>query len=249
MGFKGNDIDDFDLDELMKETQAKAQEARPKKEDREKKVKQTIHTLIIAGVSIVALIIVMAIIAAVAGKSKGKDKDQITVTTQSQEENQLKEEAYEEITDVVKLYLDAKLEGNVEALAQYVDNMDGITAEDLAAESAYIDEYSSITCYTKNGLYENTYVVYVYYELQLKNIKTSVPGITTLYVIRDDETGNIFIHNGVTDGEVLQYIKELTKQEDVAALFDDVNKMFNEAVESDEELKSFYEALQKKSAE
>ena len=70
--------------------------------------------------------------------------------------------------------------------------MDGITEDSLAEESSYITGYSDITCYTKNGLYANTYVVFVRYSLQIKNIATPAPGISILYVIRDDETG-IFI--------------------------------------------------------
>lgn len=300
MGFKSNGIDDFDIDELIREQEEKqrlankeqsgdTEENKEKEEKADKKVKKEtkqkkekkqrrgrsskeragysssiygkkllsdednreLHSikkiLPIAGIAIVVVAIIALVIVGVnTGKNHHKDEEE--TTSYNQADNPLQEEAYEDISDVVKLYYEAKVAGNVEALAQYVDNMDGITQESLLAETSYIDEYSSIICYTKNGLYPNTYVVFVYYELSIKNITTAAPGISVLYVIRDDETGNIYIHNGVTDNEVLDYISMISKDDDIAALFNDVNAELNAALAADADLKAFYDNLESNKA-
>ena len=59
----------------------------------------------------------------------------------------------------------------------------------MIAQKKYITSYSEVECYTKNGPYDNTYVVYAYYQTEYKNISTKVPSLTTYYVIRDAKTG------------------------------------------------------------
>ena len=192
---------------------------------------------------VVVVIAVIALIAVGINATNYKKNDEPETTSYDQASNPLQEDSYEDISDVVKLYYQAKAAGDVNALAQYVDNMDGITEDSLAEESSYITGYSDITCYTKNGLYANTYVVFVRYSLQIKNIATPAPGISILYVIRDDETGNIYIHNGVTDKEVLDYISMISQDDDVVALYTEVNNSLNDALNADGDLKNFYDAL------
>ena len=192
---------------------------------------------------VVVVIAVIALIAVGINATNYKKNDEPETTSYDQASNPLQEDSYEDISDVVKLYYQAKAAGDVNALAQYVDNMDGITEDSLAEESSYITGYSDITCNTKNGLYANTYVVFVRYSLQIKNIATPAPGISILYVIRDDETGNIYIHNGVTDKEVLDYISMISQDDDVVALYTEVNNSLNDALNADGDLKNFYDAL------
>lgn len=287
MGFKSNGIDDFDIDELIREQEEKqrlsgktdleasdetndVEEKSHKKGNKEKKHKRgekskgragyssSIHAkrvkddeeskellsikkiLPIAGIGVLVIAIIVLVIFGVNSRKHKQDGEGET-TSYNQADNPLQEEAYEDISDVVKLYYEAKVAGNVEALAQYVDNVEGITQESLAAEYSNVNEYSSITCYTKNGLYPNTYVVFVYYELSIKNIATPAPGISVLYVIRDDETGNIYIHNGVTDGEVSDYITMISKDDDIIELCNDVNAELSAALAADADLKAFYD--------
>jgi len=96
----------------------------------------------------------------------------------------------------------------------------------------YVSDYSEIECYTKNGPYENTYVVFAYYKMTLVNIDTPVPSIDRLYVVRDAKTGNVYIQND--SGEDIQkYMNEITKNSDVQQLLKDVQNEFEQVKEKE----------------
>lgn len=233
-----------EIDEMLKEAEEFHQPIRRTNKDRKKKSKIRID-MIIAVVVIVALIVGAVLLISHFASKSGNG------TTKSKSENPLTEEKYPEISDVVRNYMNAYLiedpQQRLSVLAQYVDNMGDINEGDIS-QNKYVAGYSDIECYTKNGPYENTYVVYVYYHTEYKNISTTVPSLTTLYVMRDTNTGNVYIHNGVSS-EVETYIKEVTKDKDVQQLLADVDKEFKDTLESSERLKEFFGKLEPKSTE
>lgn len=228
-----------EIEEMLKEVEEIHTPRRTINKDRKKKPKIRLDMIIAAVVAVAVIIGAVMLIVHFTGKS---DK----TSTKSQKENPLMDEKYPEISDVVKNYLEAYLiedpQQRVEILAQYVDNMGDINEGDIE-QNKYVQSYSDIECYTKEGPYENTYVVYAYYHMQLKNIETSVPSIRTLYVIRDSVTGNVYIHNGLT-GDVSEYIKKVTKDADVQELFKEVDAEYQDALASDEQLKGFFDKIQ-----
>ncbi len=228
-----------EIEKMLKEAEAVHTQRRTSNKNRKKKKKIRIDMII-------AAVVILAVIAGVIGlivHFAGKSTDSASTATN---DNPLIEEKYPEISDVIKNYLEAYLledsQERLAILAQYVDNMGDISEGDVA-QRTYIDSYSDIECYTKEGPYENTYVVYAYYHMEFKNISTSAPGITRFYVIRDSNTGNVYIHNGVS-GDVEKYIEDVTKDEDVQELFQEVNMELEEALASDERLKEFFDKMQ-----
>ena len=228
-----------EIEKMLKEVEEVHTPHRTANHNRKKRPKIRID-MIIAGVVAVAVVIgVVLLIMHFVGQSGD-------TAAKSEKENPLVEEKYPEISDVVKNYLEAYLiedsQQRLEILAQYVDNMGDINEGDIE-QNKYVQGYSEISCYTKEGPYENTYVVYAYYHMQLKNIETSVPSIIRLYVIRDSVTGNVYIHNGVSS-DVNDYLKEVTKDEDVQELLKDVNQEYEDALASDEKLKAYFDKMQ-----
>ena len=67
-------------------------------------------------------------------------------------------------------------------LSKVVDDTSDLSEEVLIKQKEYIESYDKIETYVKNGIKENTYVVWVYYETKLLNIDTSAPGSSVLYV-------------------------------------------------------------------
>lgn len=228
-----------EIDAMLKEVEEIHQPIRTSNNNRKKKPIIRID-MIIAAVVVIA-IIVGAVLAV--KHFSGRAKPAMTKKVQ---ENPLMDEKYPEISDVVRNYLNAYLveepQKRHSILAQYVDNMGDINEGDIS-QNKYVTGYSNIECYSKEGPYENTYVVYAYYEMELKNILTSVPTITTLYVMRDSNTGNVYIHNGVSS-DVEKYIKEVSADSDVQELFASVNKDFKDALNSDDSLKAFFDKLE-----
>lgn len=225
-----------EIEEMLAEAEAVHAPRRTVNRNRKKKSKLRIDRIIAFIVILaVAIGVVWAIVAIIINGSKVGVK----------KENPLVCEKYPEISDVVKNYMDAYLETDSEKrhniIASYVDNMGDIAESDIL-QKEYITGYSELECYSKEGPYENTYVVYAYYQMELKNVATTVPDIKTFYVIRDANTGNVYIHNGVS-GEVSEYIAEISKDEDVQDLFADVNAELKETIESSESLQKFFNSL------
>ena len=110
------------------------------------------------------------------------------------------------------------------------------------SKSDYVEYYQNVTCYTKPGPVENSYLVYVYYEVKFHDIDTVAPGLNTLYVCTND-TGELYVFSGDVDSYVSEYMQLVSTQQDVKDLFNRVQVTYNDAVDSDEDLKAFLEDL------
>ena len=231
-----NKLSKSELEELLKEVERDRQPV--KKVSNQKKKSNIRIDMIIA--AIVAVVLVIGVGAAVVYFVKSTP----TKEEKAMAENPLQDEKYPEISDVVKNYMNAFLiednEKRAETIAQYVGNLYDINS---VKQKTYVSGYSGIECYTKEGPYENTYVVYAYYQMGIKNIETTVPCIDTLYVVRDTKTGNVYIQNDSGE-EIQNYINKVTKDTDVQQLLKDVEKEFQEAKASDTKLKEYFDKLE-----
>ena len=228
------------LKEVESEPEAKILPDVEKPRRKKKKSKIRIDMVIAAIVALVLVGCVIFMIVHFVGKSNSSSE-------RAASENALQDEKYPEISDVVSHYLKAFLIKDPaerrKELARYVDNMGAIDDSDIGYKD-YIVSYSDIECYTKNGLKPNTYVVYAYSQTKFKNIATAAPSLDVLYVIVDSKTGNVYVHNGIkSNDEIDKYIKEVSQDDDVVALKNDVEKELNEACESDRYLKDFINKL------
>ena len=238
MDTEENKLSSSEIEQMLKEAEAVHRPRRTVNTNRKKKKKIRLDMILALIVMLAVIGCVIGLIVHLIGKT-GKSSNSST------DNNPLIEEKYPEISDVVKNYLEAYLiqdnQKRIDVLAQYVDNMGDISEGDVAQRS-YIEGYSDIECYTKEGPYANTYVVYAYYKMKLKNISTSVPNIDRLYVIRDSNTGNVYVHNGV-GSDIQEYIDKVTKDDDVQQLLSDVNQELKETLDSDERLKSLFSQM------
>jgi len=232
--------------EERREARRQLDEARRAKVVQQKK-------MILIGIPVIIALIALIIIGTKFVASHKDDTNENDVKTEeadtekTEEETEdplaLKENDIKAIDKLVENYYAAMAACDAEELAKYVDDIGDITNESLEQTAQYFENYENIECYTKPGPYDDTLVVYVYYEAKILNIDTPAPSVSTLYVLYDKETDTYRIHNGVTTGEIAAYIKTVSEQEDVVALFDDVNKRLEEACETDEDLKAFYDAI------
>ena len=123
--------------------------------------------------------------------------------------NPLRTEEYPEITEAVREYYRQQGE-----------------------EASFAESYDDIHIYTKEGRYRGTYVVFVAYDMKIKDIYTKVPGLGTVYV-EDDEEGGCRIIADVKDPELKEYIQLVAQHEDVQKLMTKTQKAYQEAVRSD----------------
>ncbi|WP_289772464.1 SH3 domain-containing protein, partial [Bacteroides acidifaciens] len=108
-------------------------------------------------------------------------------------------------------------------------------------KSEFIEGYDDIKCYTKSGMEENSYFVYVTYAVKIKDIATKAPGLNAFYVYTTED-GNLKI-DGDTEENIKAAFKLVTSQDDVVDLYNKIDVNYKEAIASDETLDQFMEAL------
>ena len=155
--------------------------------------------------------------------------------------NALEENAYPEVNTLIESFYAAWGQKNADAMRELTDNFTS-TDEAKVVNATYIESYDNIQVYTKQGLDENSYVVFVSYDLKFQGIDTPAPGLSELYVMKDD-SGNWLIHNEASDQEVQECIEKTRQEEDVQELISQEEERYNQAVESNEELKNYLEQL------
>ncbi|BCN31693.1 hypothetical protein [Anaeromicropila herbilytica] len=173
-------------------------------------------------------------------KSNSKStKSSKTGTTASTE---LVENAYPEINTLVNKYLEASLKADMDTLKTVMTDTSVVDVKELQKKAEYIEGYKNISCYTKPGPVEGSYIVYVYSEVKILNIDTLAPGLTRLYICTAED-GKLYIFSSEYDDQTKDYIAQTEKDAKVIALIDNVNKKLAAAISSDADLKAFVDKL------
>lgn len=205
-------------------------------------------------IAVIALIVVLIANAVSGNKEKTAPEDPVkTEESQQQDvipevaeepENVLEVDAYEDVNHLVLNYYDGISSGNMELVAQCVDVL---TEEDqltIEKKKDYIESYQDITCYTKKGLDDHSYVVFASFNMKIYNIETPAPGIQALYVY-ENEAGELKIFYEEATEELLAYVSQLEEDEEVAAVIADVNDRYQQLITEDEDLGKFVEVMLK----
>ncbi len=161
------------------------------------------------------------------------------------------QDAYPEVNEVINNYYGAYANGDIDALALVADPLSEAEKSSISVVSQYIEECQNISCYTKKGLEDGAYIVSAYMEMKFKDIETSAPGLETFYV-RTKEDGSLYIDNKYgqfnskrkefdLDETISEYLDSYSQQEDFLTLLADVQKKYDEALSSDEALKTLVE--------
>lgn len=216
------------------------------------------HSKIIFPLVLVACVLITVVLAINANKKEALEKEaqQAAMAVAAEQalpsvdeletpQFELEENAHPEINSLIRTYYDAQAEGDIETISSlntYLDEIETIRVQEL---SKYIDSYPVLNVYTKPGLAENTYVAYVYSEVQFSDVDLPLPGMQTYYIGINDE-GDYFINDGTYDDTVWNYIKEITLQDDVVDLNNKVVVEYNELLAEDEELNEFIAYLKEK---
>lgn len=202
------------------------------------KDKKTIVTCILAIIIVLILIFLLS--------QCNKDKtDENTGSTEIIKQNgeeptqdpsyyELKKDEIPTLNELIRTYFTAMENCDVEQYTNVVTG-DEMTQEKLEKKGEFIESYQNITCYTKPGMTEGTYIAYVYYEVKFYNIDTLAPALSQLYVC-SNEDGTMYINAGPLDAELSAYINTMSSAEDVLALNAETEEKLETAVNSNEKL-------------
>ena len=140
-------------------------------------------------------------------------------------------------------YYNALANGDVDTIqtiSNYVEDTEIIRIQEL---SKYIESYPLIDIYTKQGPVENSYIAYVYTYVTFDGYEQQVPGLMTFYVCTD-ESGNLYLNEGETAEEVLEYVKTVSLQDDVVELANKTNTEYNDLLRNNLQLADYISQLE-----
>lgn len=153
----------------------------------------------------------------------------------------LAENAHTNVNELMQTFCTALADGDmdtVRTIKDYNTEREIITYE---KKSEFIERYDNIKCYTKPGMEEDSYFVYVTYEVKFKDIETKAPGLNAFYVYTAED-GSLKI-DGDTEENIKAAFKLVTNQDDVVDLYNEINVNYTEATASDETLDQFMAEL------
>lgn len=199
---------------------------------------------------VAACAIVIAVIISYAGSKKTKEIGEAALNLEEKSEETasitlssepLEENTHEDVNELMRTFYTALAEGDmdtVKALKDYNDDTEIITYQE---KSEFIESYDNLNCYTKPGIEENSYFVYVSYDVKIKDIETKAPGLTAFYVYTAED-GSLKI-DGNREENITAAFKLVTNQDDVVDLYKKIDVDYKEAIASDEALNSFMTEL------
>ena len=148
-------------------------------------------------------------------------------------------DGYDFINRAMTDYLNALADNNQTYLKENMFSINNNELDNVEVKSKYIDRYDNIVCYTQQGYEDESFYVYVTYDIYFKDIDTPVPGIIGLYYAKDSlEKYRIYKQNNMSS-LVLQNFYIAYMQQDVQDIYNQVSLKYNETLESDEELNDF----------
>ena len=136
-----------------------------------------------------------------------------TASVAALNETPLAENAYTDVNGMMNTFYNALASGDmdtVRAVKDYNSDKEIIAYE---KKSEFIERYDNIKCYTKPGIEEDSYFVYVTYDVKIQDIDTEAPGLNAFYVYKS-ENGNLMI-DGDTEENIKAAFKLVTNQDDV----------------------------------
>ncbi len=142
---------------------------------------------------------------------------------------------------LVEKYCASIVSGDVETLESIVDELTEEEKESIRKRAALIESFENITSYTKRGPEEDSYIVFICYDMKLVDVETGAPDILCLYMPMGPD--GRYIHNSDVDESMKEYVAKLEQDPDVQALFDDVKTRYQAAQESDRMLAEFRQKI------
>lgn len=165
--------------------------------------------------------------------------------------NPLQLNAYPEVNELIEAYFDAKLSPDDVDFDSLVSDPSLIDMDYLQLQYGLVTEFSNINCYTKNGIAEVAYIVYVSYDSKIVTIDTPVPALDRLTLVyAEDGSNRLLINNKKTlSDEVVAYCNELFTHDDVQQMYTQEAARFENAIASDPELSQLYNRLEPEGAD
>lgn len=157
------------------------------------------------------------------------------VSAEPVEENALVRNEDSALYTLICTYYNAYATGDVETIKSISNYMDETDEFKIPQMAEYVEAYPTIEIYTKNGPIENSYLAYVYFQMEVTGFEDLIAGMETFYVCTN-ESGELYLNKGEVTTEEYEYIKEVNLQVDVEELYNRVNVECNDTFYSNADL-------------
>ncbi|MCI6537780.1 MAG: SH3 domain-containing protein [Lachnospiraceae bacterium] len=205
----------------------------------------------IAFVGIGCLVVVVGVCAIVIGVKSMKAKKAAANKNQALSSQEYETDQNEEINTLMENYYSAYVSGNTGEMIEFANPISDKEKSYISMYSQYIEKYNNITCYTKAGADDNSYIVIAAFDIKYKNVDTAAPGLDCFY-IKTNEQGKYYIDNVYSpfnmsyqenpiDDTIRQLIADFQNGSDIIALQANVQTRYEDAVNADENLKNMVE--------
>ena len=156
-----------------------------------------------------------------------------------------------EILDLMKQYFSARATADAVAMNQlYGIGENEISVTELEAQktrmrsnSKYVTGFENIATYVKPGTTSDTWLVYTTAEIQFRSVQNRAPMIMWCYVKKDAEGNYLLADSNSLPADVLAYVDEAGRSEEVRSLAADVNTRLKAALQEDSDLQQVYGIL------
>lgn len=157
----------------------------------------------------------------------------------------LEKDKYPEVTALINKFINAKFEMDMKTLEECVNNINvsEYKKEELEKKSGLVESIESITCYTIDGFYDDSYIVLVYTEEKLNNMDVVAPAVVMYYVCKYE--GRLVVFSGDADEKAGLYYDNAKENPEVKAL---VDKAQNRVSELEKEYPEYKELMDKMSS-
>lgn len=184
--------------------------------------------------------------------------EQTPTPTEAAEQPEVKNDEYEvdahpEVKELVSTYYNSYAAGDIDTLLTITQSLSDMEKSYIKMMNEHVESYSDVTCYTKGGLEEGSYMVSATFNMNYSGVEGGLPGLDFFY-IRTDGDGKLYIDNlyssfnrliqeQETDAEVDALIEEFEAGEDVQKLRTEVQEKYEAAVAGDENLKNMADTV------
>ena len=205
----------------------------------------------IAFVGIGCLVVVVGVSAAAIGVKNMKAKKAAANKNQALSAQEYETDQYAEINTLMENYYASYASGNTGEMLEFANPISDMEKSYISMYSQYIEKYNNITCYTKTGADDSSFIVIVAFDLKYKNVDTAAPGLDCFYV-KTNEQGKYYIDNVYSpfnmsyqenpiDDTIRRLISDFQNGADIIALQANVQTRYEDAVNADANLQNLLE--------
>ena len=171
---------------------------------------------------------------------EGNTKENITLEQDTEEK---KEDDFADLKAFMKEYYHYIQSDNVQALKSMVEDTSQLLQKQESL-SKYVEEYQNLSYYVEQGADESSFIVYVTYQIKIKDIDTPAPGMTPYYLVKKGDSFMIYNNEDHYTDEMINAKNKSLNHQNVRQLTDKMNKEYERAVKKDNKLKDFLKESQ-----